>query len=153
MKTINSILVPIDGSEFSERAVLKAKELADCLGSKIILLNIVNMFGSEAYPTFRSQDVASTLDFSELKRKADKKASELMEQSKLLLGGLDVETVMMDEPRGKFAEAIVEFAKEREVDLIVMGSNGMGSLRRRLYLGSVTMRVLHTTEKPVLVIQ
>lgn len=153
MRTINSILVPIDGSEFSERAVLKAKELADCLGSKIILLNMVNLFGGEFYPNFRTRDIASTLDLEELKRKADKKSNELLEHSKALLGDLDVETVMINEPRGKFAETIVEFAEEREVDLIVMGSNGMGSLRNRIYIGSVTMRVLHTTHKPVLVIQ
>ncbi|GAB1475460.1 universal stress protein [Bacillota bacterium] len=153
MKTINSILVPIDGSKHAERALLKAKELADCLGSKIILLNIVNMFGAESYTVFRSHDIASILNIPELIKKADIKSVELLEHSKQLLGALNVETVSVHDPAGKPAEVIVHFAKEHDVDLIVMGSNGVGSLSDRLYIGSVTMKVLHTTEKPVLVIQ
>ncbi len=153
MKTINSILVPIDGSKHAERALLKAKELADCLGSKIILLNIVNLFSAQSYPTFRFLDMASTLNLPELTRKADAKSSELLEHSKKLLDNLEVETLTIHDLAGKPAEIIVHLANEKKVDLIVMGSNGVGSLSDRLYIGSVTMKVLHTTDKPVLVIQ
>lgn len=153
MKTINSILVPIDGSKHAERALLKAKELAYCLGSKIILVNIVNLFSAQTYPTFRFLDMASTLNLEELGKKADVISSELLEHSKKLLGNLEVETHTIHDPAGKPAEIIVHLAKEKNVDLIVMGSNGVGSLSDRLYIGSVTMKVLHTTDKPVLVIQ
>ena len=151
---MKTILVPIDGSEYSERAILKAKELAECLGSKIILMNIMSIVTTVSYyPNPRFAQASAGIDWPSLYEKAKEKSAKLIEESKNLLHGVDVETVILDEPSGKFATAIVEFANEHNVDLIVMGSNGMGSLRRRLYLGSVTTKVLHMTEKPVMVIQ
>ena len=61
--------------------------------------------------------------------------------------------VMLEEYGEEMARSIVNFANECGADLIVMGSNGLGSLSKRLYMGSVTTRVLHITDKPVLVIQ
>jgi nucleotide-binding universal stress UspA family protein len=76
-----------------------------------------------------------------------------LEKSKQQLGNLEVETMIIEEPSGRVADVIVDVAEEKNADLIVMGSNGMGSLKRRLYLGSVTTKVLHTAKKPVMVIQ
>lgn len=151
---METILVPLDGSECSERALLKAKELAECFGSKIILLNIMSLVTTMPYyPNPRFAQSQISVDWPALVKEAQDNAEELMDRSKAMLGDLDVETVMLDDPAGRFAHAIAEYAQERDVDLIVMGSNGMGSLRRRLYLGSVTTRVLHMTEKAVLIVQ
>jgi nucleotide-binding universal stress UspA family protein len=84
--------------------------------------------------------------------KTRQNSEELLEKAKESLGDLDVETILIEEPIGRVADNIVEIAKEKDVDLIVMGSNGIGSLGRRLYLGSVTNKVLHMTKKPVMVI-
>ncbi len=151
---MKAILVPIDGSEYSERAMLKAKELADCLGSKIIIMNVMNIVTTVSfYPSLHEAKPNGSVDWPGLYETAKQRSEKLLKEAKELLSGSDVETVMIDEPSGKFAHAIVDFAKERDVDLIVMGSNGIGSLRHRLYMGSITTKVLHMTEKPVLVIQ
>ncbi len=151
---MKTILVPIDGSEYSERAVLKAKELADCLGSKIILLNIVSVASMVPYySNARYATSNASIAWPKLLEDAKKNSAEILEESKELLSNLDVETAMLQDPSANFAQIIVDFADERDVDLIVMGSNGIGSLRHRLYLGSVTTKVLHMTEKPVMVIQ
>ncbi len=151
---MKTILVPIDGSEYSERALLKAKELADCMGSKVILLNVMSVASTITYyPNPRYAQIAQNIDWPSLLEGAKKKSEELLENSKALLGDTDSETVTLDDPTGRFAHAIVDYANERDVDLIVMGSNGVGSLRSRLYLGSITTKVLHMTERPVMVIQ
>jgi nucleotide-binding universal stress UspA family protein len=150
---MKTILVPIDGSEYSERALLKAKELADCLGSKVILVNVLSVLSTINYYPNRFAHAQTSIDWAGLLAKSKEKSEELLEESKQLLGNLEVETVMIDEPSNRIADAIVESADEWNADLIVMGSNGMGSLRRRLYLGSVTTKVLHMTKKPVMVIQ
>jgi nucleotide-binding universal stress UspA family protein len=46
---MKTILAPIDGSENSERALLKAKELADYVGSKVILLNVLSLVSVISY--------------------------------------------------------------------------------------------------------
>ncbi|MFA5636853.1 MAG: universal stress protein [Anaerovoracaceae bacterium] len=152
---MKTILVPIDGSENSERALLKAKELADCLGSKIILLNVISVRSTVSYYHFSGRLAQDTMamDWKEIIGKAKADSQELLEKAKEKLGDSNVEAVMLEEYGEEMARAIVNFANEREADMIVMGSNGMGSLSKRLYMGSVTTRVLHITDKPVLVIQ
>jgi nucleotide-binding universal stress UspA family protein len=150
---MKTILVPIDGSENSERALLKAKELADYVGSKVILLNVLSLVSVISYYPNGAGHIQAKLDWTGLLRKAKEKSQELLEKSKQQLGNLEVETMIIEEPSGRVADVIVDVAEEKNADLIVMGSNGMGSLKLRLYLGSVTTKVLHTTKKPVMVIQ
>ncbi|GAB1476141.1 universal stress protein [Bacillota bacterium] len=152
---MKSILVPVDGSENAERAILKAKEIADCLGCKIILLHIINVRSAVAYyhNNARLAQNPAALDWPGIIKKSKEDSKHILEKAKQTLGDSDVETVTIDEPGSRLADAIVAFGEDRDVDMIIMGSNGMGSLGRRLYMGSVTTRVLHTTERPVLVVQ
>ncbi len=152
---MKTILVPIDGSENSQRAMLKAKEIASCLGSKIILLNIVNVRSAVSYyhNSIRLAQNSAALDWVDIIKKGREDSLKLLEKSKETLGDSDVETVMLDEPGAELANTIVDYADTHDVDMIVMGSTGMGSLGRRLYMGSITTRVLHTTDIPVLVVQ
>lgn len=53
---------------------------------------------------------------------------------------------------GDPAQVIVHYAKDRQCDQIVMGSRGLGSVSS-LVLGSVTMKVMHLTELPVLIVK
>lgn len=62
------------------------------------------------------------------------------------LAGVPIERVLLE---GFPSERIVEFAAEREVDMIVLPTHGYGPFRRFL-LGSVTMKVLHDAKCPVL---
>lgn len=152
---MKSILIPVDGSDNSIRAMHKAKEIADCLGAKIILLHIINVRSAVAYyhNNARLAQNPAALDWPSIIKKSRDDSHNLLEKSKEALGNSNIETVTLDEPGARLADAIVTFAEERDVDMIVMGSSGMGSLGKRIYLGSVTTRVLHTTHKPVLVVQ
>ncbi len=151
---MKTILVPIDGSEYSDRALLKAKVIAEQFNSKVILLHVMSIVTTAPYyPNPRFAQSSMSLDWPRLIKEAQEKAAKLLEDSRKLLEGIDVETVTLDDPAGRFANVISDYAKERNVDLIVIGSNGMGSLRRRLYLGSVTTKLLHITDKTVMVVQ
>ena len=52
---------------------------------------------------------------------------------------------------GDAAEEILRLAHARDVDLIVLGSRGLGTVRSAI-LGSVSKRVLHEADRPVLVV-
>ncbi len=151
---MKKILVPIDGSEYSERALMKAKEFAGAFDdSQVILLNIMNMESTVA--NLRYASIEAVLDWPELMEEAQEKSNKLLEESKKTFSDMpnQVETVMVNEPTGNIARAIADYANDNDLDIIIMGSNGMGSLKQRLYLGSVTNKVLHLTTKPILVIQ
>jgi len=53
---------------------------------------------------------------------------------------------------GDPAQVIVHYAKDKQCDQIVMGSRGLGSLSG-LVMGSVTMKVMHLSELPVLIVK
>jgi len=55
--------------------------------------------------------------------------------------------------QGNVSDEIVRFADENKINLVVMGSHGLGALKNRLMTGSVTTRVLHHIDVPVLVIK
>ena len=53
---------------------------------------------------------------------------------------------------GNPAEVITDFSREHHCDLIVMGTRGMGTIKN-LLLGSVASKVIHLTEKPLLLVK
>ena len=54
------------------------------------------------------------------------------------------------EPTGKPGEAIVKFAEEKKVTMVIMGTRGLGSIRRTI-MGSVSDYVVHHAHCPVIV--
>ena len=140
---MKKILVPVDGSEYSSRAIEKAKELAKLSGSKIFLLNVYDI---KTATSFFSDDRTIDLQVDLLNRNA-----EILQKAKALCADLGdmVKTVSIE---GYPADKIVEYADKNDIDLVVMGSHGMSGFRR-LFLGSVTHKVAICITKPILIIR
>lgn len=152
---MKTILIPIDGSEFSERAMQKGKEMAELLGYNIILVNVVNY----TFPMFPvdSTDYAKRIYNYKYSLAAQMKelAEEYLQKGKASFGELSdkVETLMLE---GNPAEKILEYLEneENEIDMVVMGSRGISSSRvQRFILGSVTAKILQYSKQPVLVVK
>lgn len=150
---MKKILVPIDGSEYSYLALTKAKELAQVFDSQVVLLNVMNEISSAL--TMRYASINSVMSWPQLLEESKEKSKSVLEDGKKVFSNtpVSVETVSIDEPTGNIAWAIAKYANEYDPDVIVMGSNGIGSLKQRLYVGSVTTKVLHMVQKPILVVQ
>jgi nucleotide-binding universal stress UspA family protein len=152
---MEKILVPVDGSEVCERAASHAKVLAEKFGSKVVLLNIIAFHSEPVYYGSPPKLVLEpgVADWKDVKTKARKESMDFLEKCKAQFEGLDVETVFVDETTDGFGNIIANYAKNENVDLIVMGSKGMGSLKQRITVGSVANKVLHVSEVPVMIIQ
>jgi nucleotide-binding universal stress UspA family protein len=138
------ILVGVDGSACSIVALDLVSSLAWPAGTEITLLAAYDV------PVDWTGGVGSTMDW--VGDVEDAARDTLVEQLRGLAprieeGGHDVERVVV---RGRAASAIVEAARERQVDLIVTGSRGRGRLRSML-LGSVAAEVVGEAPCPVLV--
>ena len=134
---MKSILVPIDGSEPSYRALEHAAELAEGLGTKLTVLAV------RQYIVGRKV-VASVW--------TEEEVGNILKKAKELAIDLYRKDVAIVEVKSRdVARAILEFAEQNEVDLIVMGASGMGNVKAFL-IGSVSKEVLRKSICPVTVV-
>lgn len=142
---IRNILVPTDGSDHAIKAVAFAADLAKTYGARTILLHIVSDWGSERVPEeLRRFSELEHVQMTEHEVRLST-AREILNRAEAVArehGTKNVESIIED---GRPAKAIVETAKTRGVDLIVMGSRGLGDAQSVL-LGSVSHAVSHLAE-------
>ena len=143
-KSMYKILVPIDGSEYSKKAMLKAKELATALEAEITLLNVSNPLKDTKYMHNKQY-------FQEIRRnsvwESEGLLDEAMESFKDFTGKVSAVHKM-----GDVVEEIVKFAENEGYNLVVMGSRGAGVFSRTL-LGSVSDSVIHHIKTSVLIVK
>lgn len=143
---MKKILIPIDGSEFSMKAIEAAKEIAKAFGSTVFILNVVT-------PELRiSSGRGSNVYAPVLMEELHEYSLKMLEEAKKQFQGMENQVETFSE-QGYVADEIVRFATEHQASLVVMGSHGLGALKNRLMTGSVTTRVLHHIDVPVLVIK
>ncbi len=135
------ILVAVDGSESSKKAFDKSVFLAQKCNSKLYVVHVVLdwEYGGDSAATFELID--------ELRAKG----SELLQQCKKQArqSSVQVETVL---EQGDYAHEIIEVAKRKDCELIIMGSRGMSPIKE-LLLGGVSLKVMHHASCPVMVVR
>jgi len=143
---MKNILIPVDGSEYSMKAITAAKELAKVFGGKVTILNVVPLEvnpgigrGHYMYVPTPTNEIP---DYS----------ADILADAKKQFQDTDIQVETLCK-HGLTSDIIVDIAHGNDIDLVVMGSHGLGALTNRIMTGSVTTRVLHHIDKPVLVIK
>ncbi len=136
----NTILVPTDFSEPSKEAVKIAADLAALCGAKITLLHVVRL------PASCPGEVS--LDVDELLKSARECLEEIANQIPSSVFGEKLTELGERET----VQEIIEAARSRSADLIVMATHGHNRLKRFL-LGSTTEKVMRHAPCPVLVVR
>lgn len=134
------ILVPTDGSEASLDAVDEAAELADEQGARIHVLYVLDL------TMLADADSVTVVDAMEAS------GEEAIEQARTRARETGVEAVEASVQRGTPYRAILEYADENDIDLVVMGTHGRTGLNR-LLLGSVTEKLVRLSPVPVLTVR
>jgi nucleotide-binding universal stress UspA family protein len=136
-----NILVAIDGSETSRRALAAAGELADSVNARLTLIAVSPEVPGYAY--------RAGVDASALEREAETETDRILREAvESLPEGLPVTTVLK---HGNPGERIVEQVEVGDHDLLAMGSRGRGRLTTSLF-GSVGAHVHYHTKVAMLVI-
>ena len=133
------ILVAVDGSIYSDYAVDQAISMGKTCNSTIFAINVIDLFPEQM------------ADAPALEEKMSKNARELLEGVKAKIDEENIPCETIVSMGGNPHEAIVQEAKNKDIDLIVMGTHGRTGLRRML-LGSVAQRVIGHAPCPVLVV-
>jgi nucleotide-binding universal stress UspA family protein len=149
----SKILVGIDGSEYSRNAVNYALDLAVKYGSELFLLAIVpsKVHHGDSSGVF---GMVTPSYFDEYKKEAGKWFEEIINhinKETTIDAGNRVKSEVISTPFSTPA-SILNYAEERDVDLIVIGTRGNSGLKKML-LGSVASDVVTYSYCPVLVVK
>jgi nucleotide-binding universal stress UspA family protein len=139
----SKILVPVDGSDISYRALDSALFLSERLGSKITAIHVI-----EKVPTVYIQSQKILDEILETHKNESQKI--LDECSSIATKkGIAINTTLLE---GNPASTILEFCQMEKYEVIIIGSRGMGHFKE-LILGSVSSKILHHSLCPVLLIR
>ena len=138
------ILIATDGSENAERAASYGIYVASATGAEVYALYVVStkhagtaravMGWTEAFEEYFATKGGEATDYVQNLGKD---------------AGIKVEPVYL---KGSPAEKILEYAEENNIDLIVMGTQGLTGIKRFL-VGSVAENVLRHSKVPVMIIR
>lgn len=133
-----TIVLALDGSEGSRRAIPVAVELARPDNARLVIAHIVERVpgkgGGDRY-----------IDEDEVQTEISEQIDDLRKQ------GIDADVELGNVVIGGPAHAIAEIAERSGADLIVVGTRGHSAITG-LLLGGVTQRLLHIANRPVLAV-
>lgn len=151
------ILVPIDGSEHSSKALDVAVQIAREFNGKIALIYVYSvyvapiMMPEPSAMTPPSPPLITSVEISRVSEAERKAGDRILEdaESKVKAENVEVEKLLKE---GHIVQQIIKTAKEGSFGLIVIGARGISRIREFL-LGSTTDGVIHHATCPVLVVK
>jgi nucleotide-binding universal stress UspA family protein len=144
---VKRILVATDGSDGADRAVDFAAHLAKNTGADLLIVNVIggegildNVFGriTNAQQIWFKEMFAS--ESAEILTKARNRAS-----------SIGASTIQIESGTGNLAQTIIEIAREKKADAIVVGRRGAGRIAG-LLLGSLSQKLVSLAPQPVMVV-
>ncbi len=143
MEPYRKILIATDGSTQTKKAVEHAIGLARLMSAKLYIVYVVDSIAFASIPLdMRPENIYEGLKKDGLD--AAKVVADAASEK-----GVDAETVILE---GNPAEEIVDFAKNNEIDLIVLGTLGKSGIERFL-LGSVAEKVARMSPITVMIVK
>jgi len=157
MSLFEKILVPLDGSEHSLRALKTAIQIAKKFGGKATLIHVYSVTARPVTmpePTTLIPPAVPVMTPTEVSRVAEvarKAGSSILAdgEEKVKAEGVQVEEILIE---GNTVREILRAAREGEFDLIVIGARGISKIRE-IFLGSVSDGVIRNAPCPVLVVK
>jgi len=135
-----NILVPLDGSKYSEKALLHACDMAKNNQSRLILLYVVEKLIS-----------INPLDRKAYLEMLRKVGNDVLVKGKkaALKQGIDSKIVIKE---GNIANEIIELAKKEQCNLIIVGNKGLGATAR-FFLGSISNKLANNSPCSILIVK
>jgi nucleotide-binding universal stress UspA family protein len=139
----SKLLVPVDGSENSVRALEAAIFLSKKIDAHVAVMHVM-----EKPPTLY---IHPQKELEELLRNYRKEGEQILEKCEEIgnRNGVELQKVMIE---GDVAPKIIKFAEKELFDMIVMGHRGSGRFKE-MVLGSVSEKVLRQAKHSVLIIR
>ena len=129
------ILVPVDGSKYSMEGVKVALDYAKTKGAEITLMTVT--------PYIAGLDLEiSAKELQTIEASMKSRGEDVLEEAQKILKAGDVKSKTIISSAVSAADEIVSTAEKEKVDLIIIGSRGLGSAASRFLMGSVASKVV-----------
>jgi len=149
------VLVAIDGSEPSNNALDHAVEIANKFEAKLIMLSVIQRVMIPIFPDegFGGVPLSAAKDMAQYQDKMRLVYQNVLEEAQAKIKEdhpkLEVEAILKE---GRPSAIIADYAENDGVDLIVMGSRGIGGYTGWI-LGSTSRKVVDSCTKPILIVK
>ena len=147
MVRINRILCPVDFSDFSRHAFDRSVAIAKGVGASVTALHVAPFQATPIYPYHEPREVEAFMLSGGDRDKLTTELKRFLAVDQPI--GVPVTCEVVDAPN--VHHEILAQAERLPADLIVMGTHGRSGFQR-LFLGSVTEKVLRTAQPPVLTV-
>jgi nucleotide-binding universal stress UspA family protein len=141
------ILVATDGSEAADRAVDYAVSLAKREGADLLIANVIGGYGLPDGVFTRLIDASQ----ASVKEMLDSISAETLTKARERARAAGADSIQLESRMGEVAETIIDIAKEKAINAIVVGKRGAGPLEQ-LLLGSVSRKLASLAPVPVIVV-
>ena len=145
--TMKRILVATDGSDGADRAVDYAAHLAKNYSADLIIVNVIGGEGILG-------NVFSRISHAQelwLKELITSESAEMLTKARDRARSAGIAMIQLESRTGDVAQTIIDIAREKEVDAIVVGKRGAGPIGG-LLLGSVSQKLVSLAQQPVTVV-
>ena len=142
-----NILLSTDGSDVARKGVKHGIALAKALNAKVTVITVTEPLPGSASTWVPSPEMVDRYDAA-----CQEHASKVLDEARTIAEQKGISAEFLHVPNAPAATSIIEIAKSRGCDLIVMGSHGRRGLRK-LMVGSETSEVLADGSVPVLVVR
>jgi nucleotide-binding universal stress UspA family protein len=146
MILLNTVLVASDFGDASDAALTYGCNLARAFGAKVQVLHVVDNLTATGVAEFYPAGL------EELQTDVEESARKRLEGLIAGSGAARLNATPVVRTSAAVAHAVVDYAKEANVDMIVVGTHGRGPVAH-LFVGSVAERVVRTAGCPVLVVR
>jgi len=149
------VLVAIDGSEPSNNALDHAVEIANKFEAKLIMLSVIQRVMIPIFPDegFGGVPLSAAKDMAQYQDKMRLVYQNVLEEAQAKIKedhpSLEVEAILKE---GRPSAIIADYAENDGVDLIVMGSRGIGGYTGWI-LGSTSRKVVDSCTRPILIVK
>lgn len=149
-ETRRNIVLGVDASQHSQRAFdFYVQNICDKEKDRLLIIH------AQEYPTIPAAPYpygyAYYEEWQSLVEKSDKQVQELLESYGTKCKSLKLKFKLYKEESNRPGEVVCKLAQDEKADLVVVGSRGMGTLRRT-FLGSVSDYCVHHNHTPIVVV-
>jgi len=152
---INKVLVALDGSEPSQRALDYAVDFAKKWNAELNMIAVIPRVMLPIFPDegFGATPLAAARDFGQYQERMRSIYQNILAEAeaKVRREHPDMKVLTKLE-EGRPSATIVDFSEKNDVDLIVIGSRGIGGITGWI-LGSTSRNVVQSCTKPILVVK
>jgi nucleotide-binding universal stress UspA family protein len=141
------ILVATDGSEGADRAVDYAAQRAKADGAELLIVNVIGGYGLPDKVT-RAFSHAQHVWLEELLQSL---STQMLTNARERAQQAGAATILLEQRSGEVAQTIIDVAREKAADIIIVGKRGTGRIAG-LLLGSVSQKLVSLAPCPVTVV-